>query len=154
MHPVRLAAIAMSALLLAACNGGDKPAAETPVAETSAAVTPVAAAPAAVATPASSRALKSLFGTWAPDLANCGDQAIKISATAFEGAGNTCSVSGYTDNGDGTFTAAMSCSSSGKSADEKVQMRPIFAPSGEGIDLVYLSRNNQKAEVLRCAAAN
>ncbi len=32
-------------------------------------------------------------------------------------------------------------------------MRPIFAPTGEGIDMVYLDRDNFKSEVLRCAVA-
>ena len=32
----------------------------------------------------------------------------------------------------------------------RIQMRPIFAPTGEGIDLTYLDRDNLKSEVLRC----
>ena len=138
MQHFRLAAIALSALLLAACSGGDKPAAD--------AATKTAAAPAAV----DSKALKSLFGSWGLDPANCGGEVLKISAEAFEGPGSSCKVAGYTDNGDGTFTAAMSCGA----AEEKVSLRPIFAPSGEGIDLVYLDRQNLRSEVLRCGPAS
>lgn len=101
--------------------------------------------------------LAPLFGTWALDPKQCGGQVLKISKTRFEGADNGCDISGYTDNGDGTYTAAMSCTSGGQTAAENIQMRPIFAPTGEGIDLVYLNRDNLATTVLRCpepAAAN
>jgi len=146
MHYLRLAAIAGPMLLLAAFGGGDAPPAQP---ASSAAPAP---APAVVA-PASDDALAPLFGSWGLDPANCGDQVLKISKTRFEGPGSGCDISGFTDNGDGTFTAAMSCTANGQTSKENVQMRPIFAPTGEGIDLVYLDRKNLASEVLRCDAS-
>jgi hypothetical protein len=135
-------------LLLAACSGGTPPAA--PAASSSAA--PQAAPQAAAAAPASADNLAPLFGTWAADLSQCGQPTgpIKISATRFEGAENGCDIGGYTDNGDGTFTAALACQSQGQTANENIKMRPIFAPTGEGIDLIYVDRDNQAFTVLRC----
>jgi hypothetical protein len=97
--------------------------------------------------------LAPLFGSWGLDPANCGNQVLKISKTRFEGPGSGCDISGYTDNGDGTFIAAVSCTAGGQTSTEKIQMRPIFAPSGEGIELVYLDRKSLKSEVLRCQGA-
>lgn len=149
MRHLPLIAIAIpAALLLAACGSGTPPPPQT--ASTSSA----AAAPTTtqVATPASDDALKPLIGNWGLDPANCGDQVLKISAKRFEGPGSGCDISGFTDNGDGTFTAAMSCTANGQTSNERIQMRPIFAPTGEGIDLVYLDRKNLASEVLRCDA--
>ncbi|HWA18228.1 MAG TPA: hypothetical protein VG757_04475 [Devosia sp.] len=131
-------------LLLAACSGGPPPA--TPADSSS------AAPQAAAAAPANNDSLAPLFGTWAADLGQCGQQTgpIKISQTRFEGAENGCDITGYTDNGDGTFTAALACQSQGQTANENIRMRPIFAPTGEGIDLVYVDRDNQAFTVLRC----
>ncbi len=125
---------------LAACGGSAPPAAS------SSAVVAQAAAPAADA------ALEPLFGTWALDPSQCGGQVLKISKTRFEGPGSACDISGFIDNGNGSFTAAMSCAASGQTANERISMRPIFAPTGEGIDLVYLDRKNLASEVLRCPA--
>ncbi|MBI4920718.1 MAG: hypothetical protein HY834_03145 [Devosia nanyangense] len=100
----------------------------------------------ASAAPAADDALAPLVGTWALDVAQCGGQVLKISKTRFDGPDSGCDITGYTDNGDGTFTAAMSCSGT----NETVQMRPIFAPTGEGIDLTYVDRDNLKTTVLRC----
>jgi hypothetical protein len=149
MRHLRLAGIILPALLLAACGGG------TPPAQTSSAAQAPAAPPAqtAAAKPADDKALKPLFGSWGLDPANCGKQVLKISKTRFEGPGSGCDISGYTDNGDGTYTAQMSCTANGATSTEKIQMRPIFAPTGEGIDLVYLDRKNQQTEVLRCNAS-
>jgi hypothetical protein len=44
----------------------------------------------------------------------------------------------------------MTCTSQGQSADESIKMRPIFAPTGEGIELTYLNRNNLETTLLRC----
>jgi hypothetical protein len=109
-------------------------------------------APTQMSTPAKDDALKPLIGNWGLDPANCGDQVLKISTKRFEGPGSGCDISGFTDNGDGTYTAAMSCTADGKTSNERIQMRPIFAPTGEGIDLVYLDRDNLASEVLRCDA--
>ena len=156
MRHVRLAAIILPALLLPACGGGNSP---PPPAQPSAAASSAsgAAAPAPaqtkVAASADDKALEPLFGTWGLDPANCGDQVLKISKTRFEGPGSGCDISGFTDNGDGTYTASMTCTAQGQSAKESISMRPIFAPTGEGIDLIYLNRDNTKSEVLRCDAA-
>jgi hypothetical protein len=155
MRYLRLAAIAVPALLLAACGGGNPPpaASSAPEQTTAAPATPAGPAqPVANAKPAADKALAPLFGTWGLDPANCGDQVLKISKARFEGPGSGCDISGYTDNGDGTYTATMSCTASGQTSNEKIQMRPIFAPSGEGIDLVYLDRKSEQSEVLRCDA--
>jgi len=48
----------------------------------------------------------------------------------------------------------MTCTANGASASERIQMRPIYGPTGEGIDIVYLDRKNKTSEVMRCAAAN
>ncbi len=61
------------------------------------------------------------------------EQNIKISKTRFEGAENGCDITSFGDNGDGSFTAAMSCASQGQTADEQIRMRPVFAPTGEGV---------------------
>jgi hypothetical protein len=135
-------------LPLAACGGGDAPPA-TPAAST-AAVAP--AAPTKPAAPAKVDDLKPLFGTWALDLSQCGGQVLKISAAKFEGPGSSCDISGFTDNGNGSYTAAVNCTSSGQTSSERISMRPIFAPTGEGIDLVYLDRKNLASEILRCPA--
>ena len=149
MRQLRLAGIILPALLLAACGGGTRPA------QTSSTAQSPAAPPAqtVAAKPADDKALAPLFGSWGLDPANCGQQVLKISKTRFEGPGSGCDISGYSDNGDGTYTAQMSCAANGATSTEKIQMRPIFAPTGEGIDLVYLDRQNQTSEVLRCNAS-
>lgn len=150
MRHIRLVAAAIPVLLaVAACGGGDQP--SSPSSQASAQPAPPTTT--TVSTPADQKALEPLFGTWALDLASCGKQVLTISAKRFEGPGSGCDISGYTDNGDGTYTAAMSCTADGQTATERISMRPIFGPTGEGIDLVYLDRKNLKSEVLRCPAA-
>ena len=78
---------------------------------------------------------------------------LKISKKSFAGSGSSCTISAFSDNGDGSYTATMSCKANGQTSQERIQMRPIFAPTGEGIDLTYLDRNNLKSEVLRCDVA-
>jgi hypothetical protein len=141
-------------LLLAACGSNNAPpqdaSSSAQIAEASSAAPQAAPQPVAV----DDKLLAPLFGSWGLDPANCGDQVLKISQTRLEGPGSGCDISGFTDNGDGTFTAAVSCTADGKTSGEKIQMRPIFAPTGEGIDLVYLDRQNLKSEVLRCEGAS
>lgn len=129
---------------LAGCGGDAPPAAGSSSASPD--------APAAAAMPANDDDLQPLFGTWALDPSQCGGQVLKISKTRFEGPGSACDVAGYADNGNGTYTATMSCTANGQTSTERISMRPIFAPSGEGIDLVYLDRQNLASEVLRCPA--
>ncbi len=147
MRPIQLAAIALPMLLLAGCGGGSAPPAPAAVSSEAAVAAP--AAPTQAAAPAADDALAPLVGTWALDASQCDKQVLKISKARFEGADTGCDITTFTDNGDGTFVADMSCAG----AQEKVQMRPIFGPTGEGIDLVYLNRDNLKSEVFRCEAA-
>ena len=151
MRQLRLAAIIVPALLLTACGGGNPPAPAQPSTQ------PDVPAPPAVVqstTPAKDADIKPVFGTWGLDPANCSDQVLTISKKQFAGPGSACGVTGWSDNGNGSYTAAMSCKASGQTSNERVQMRPIFTPTGEGIDLVYLDRNNLQTEVLRCDATN
>lgn len=153
MRHIRLVAVAVPVLLaVAACGGGNQPGSPSSQASTQ---TPAAPPPqtTTVSGPADQKALEPLFGTWALDLASCDKQVLTISAKRFEGPGSGCDITGYTDNGDGTYTAAMSCTADGQTAKERISMRPIFGPTGEGIDLVYLDRKNLQSEVLRCPAA-
>ena len=143
-----LSAILIPTLFLAACTSEAPPA--TPSSETS-------SAPLAAPAPATDDALAPLFGTWALDPAQCDGPVLKISMARFEVAENGCDITGYSDNGDGSFTAAMSCTAEGQTTDESVKMRPIFAPTGAGIDLTYIDRDNLESTVLRCpepASAN
>jgi hypothetical protein len=140
-------ALLAAPLLLAACAGGTPP---PPASGTSSAPPP--AATTAAATPANTDAIAPILGTWAADLKQCGQTAgpISISAKRFEGAENGCDIGGFTDNGDGTVTAALSCNSQGQTAKENIKLRPIFGPSGEGIEMVYVDRDNKAFVVYRC----
>jgi hypothetical protein len=141
---------------LASCGGGNPPASSSSTAQTAAQAAPAtgaASAQPASQKPAKDADLKPLFGTWALDPAQCDGQVLKISKTRFEGPASGCDISGFVDNGNGSYTASMTCAASGQSTKERISMRPIFAPSGEGIDLVYLDRKNLASEVLRCNAS-
>ena len=141
---------ALAALLtlpvLAACSN-DAPPAEAPVqapaVEAPAApATPAPAAEAPAATPASLPAgAKPLIGTWAADLSNCGTESAEVTITAsrLESANRSCDIA-VTDQGDGTFTT--SC------GNESLTLIPVFAPSGEGINI---DTANGRETVLRCA---
>lgn len=154
MRQLSLLAVSATVLLLAACSSTDSGSSSSETASPSPAASSAPAAPATpVAAPAKADDLKPLFGTWGLDPANCGDQVLKISSKRFEGPGSGCDIAGFSDNGDGTYTAQMSCKSGGETSTERISMRPIFAPTGEGIDLIYLDRDNLKSEVLRCEAA-
>jgi hypothetical protein len=134
--------------LLAACgNNPPAPAGEQPAPQ------PAAEAPAtpATAAPAAAADAAPLFGTWGFDAPAC-SAPIRISATAFEGAENSCEITALADNGDGTFTAALACAGQGESADEAVVMEPIFGPVGEGIRLTYPDRGGEPVLVFRCTA--
>jgi hypothetical protein len=144
MRLLQFAAVVIPAVVLSSCGDGTPPAAPSSAAAPSPA--------AAQATPASAEALAPLFGTWALDPAKCDGPVLKISQARFEGAENGCDISGFTDNGDGSYTAAMSCTADGQTAGESIKMRPIFAPTGEGIDLTYIDRDNLTTTVLRCPA--
>ena len=131
-------------LLLAACDSSQPPA-STPAATTPAA-TPAATAPASPTPRPGNAALEPLIGAWASTPANCGAP-ITIAANSFKSAENSCEISGWTDNGDGTYTAAMSCNSQG----QKITMTPLFGPQGEGIRLAYNGRGGEPVTVFRCS---
>jgi hypothetical protein len=140
-----IAASLLSALFLSGCGNNPSP----PPAEPSA---PAPAEPSSQPVVADDAALEPLFGTWGLDPNSC-EQTLKISKTRFEGAENGCDISSFSDNGDGSFTAAMSCSSQGQTAEERIKMRPVFAPAGEGVELTYLNRDNLETLLLRCPDA-
>ena len=154
MRYLHLAAAIVPALMLTACGGGSNPPPAQPSAQPSQ-QQPAAPDPAnpPKGKPASDKDLAPLFGSWGLDPANCGDQVLKISKKAFAGPGSSCDITGFADNGDGSYTATMSCKANGQTSQERIQMRPIFAPTGEGIDLTYLDRDNLQSEVLRCDVA-
>jgi hypothetical protein len=137
------AAALLPLMALAACTGGDPPA-PAPSAVSS-------APPPAQAVPAADKDLEPLFGIWGLDPAAC-DQTLTISETRFEGAENGCDIRSFNDNGDGSYTAALSCGAQGQTADEQIKMRPVFAPTGEGVELTYLNRDNLETLLLRCEA--
>ncbi len=154
MIALRFATAFAAIALLSACGGDPEPAAPTPQAESKPAAAAAPATPAApvtpAATPATAEGLAPLFGSWAGQLADCGTLAIQVSETRFEGAENSCDIAGFSDNSDGSFTASMSCTGEGAKSEERVKMRPLFAPTGEAIGLTYLDRDNAEATVLRC----
>lgn len=144
----RLAALALPVLVLAACSNT-----ETPAPAPSSAPPPAPSAEAQPVAAAGEADLAPLFGTWALDPARCEGPVLKISQTRFEGAENGCDIAGFTDNGNGSYTAHLRCSAEGNTVEEAISMRPIFAPTGEGIDLTYLNRENLTTTVLRCPGA-
>jgi hypothetical protein len=141
MQPIRTILVSATlAVVLAACGGAP---ADAPSGD--------AASPAAPASPpTANEAVSRLYGTWALALNQCTQQVLRISATRFEGAENGCDIREYADNGDLTFTASMSCAGEGQTVDEAIRMRPIFGPSGAGIELTYLNRDNFGTTVFRC----
>ncbi len=146
MRLVSFSLLVLPVLALAACSNEQQPAAPASSA---------APAPAAVAeaSPAGDAALAPLFGTWALDPAQCDGPVLKISRARFEGAENGCDISSFTDNGNGTFTAALACLGEGQPVAEQVVMRPVFAPTGEGVELTYVNRDNLQTTVLRCVGS-
>lgn len=139
-------------LLLTAC---DQPPTQPAAESEPAAATPAVEQPAEPAPEPQAEADKApLFGVWAADLSWCGGEGegfpITISATRFEGRENTCDITELADNGDGTFTASLACTSEGQSTNENVVMEPIFGPTGEGLRLTYVDRGGEPATVFRC----
>lgn len=110
---------------LAACDSS------TPKAPASVTTTPAATTKPAATKPAAVPATfpigaRPMLGTWAADLASCGDPAKEttVSATSYAVGTKSCDLV-LKDNGDGTFAATC-----GKQA---MTMTPIFGPTGEGI---------------------
>jgi hypothetical protein len=147
----RLALLLLTVPLLAACEGSQPPAPESEA----------GTAPAAAVTPASepepeSDAMAPLFGTFAADLAWCDGDAggdgfpVTISPTSFEGRENVCEIKGITQNGEDSFVASLTCTAEGQTIDERLELVPIFAPSGEGLRINYLDRGGATTTLLRC----
>ena len=142
MRPIALLCALPVLAILAACDQSPPP----PPPEA-----PAAPPPAAPANPAAGlEGATPLFGSWAADLTQCGNFAVEISATRFLGAENQCDITELADNGDGSFTAGLSCTSQGESASERIRMTPVFAPTGEGVTLDYLDRGGEPVTLLRC----
>jgi hypothetical protein len=160
----RIALIAALPLALAACGDNNTdvapPAGQAPAQQPAAAApaasstTPAPAPQASNATPASGD-LDFLWGTWAANLTWCTDQTngspITISQSRFEGAENSCDITSLSDNGDGSYSAQLSCQGEGQTNAETLNMTPVYAPSGEGIVLQYPDRGNERTTVLRCS---
>lgn len=154
--PLPKAAVLLLALpLLAACDGSPPP--DAPDADAAAA--PAAEAPATpvTAAPAVDAAMAPLFGTFAADLAWCGGDAggdgypVTITPTQFEGRENVCSIDGITDLGEGSYEALLSCAAEGQTVNERLELVPIFAPSGEGLRITYTDRGGATTTLLRCS---
>lgn len=128
-------------LILAACSDeGDK----KPAADAQPAATQTVAEPAKATIPASTVSdvdLAPLFGNWATEPAQCA-KPIQISNTKFVGNG-ACDITGFADNGDGTFTATC-----GK---QKLKMEPLFGPAGEGVRIT--ADGGKPLLVFRCSPA-
>lgn len=149
----RYALLLLVPFVLAGCDNNSQPTAPEEEAATAqpAATPPVqtpAAEPAVAAVPADT---EPLFGYWAATPAACSSP-IVISATAFEGAENSCEITALTANGDGTFNASVTCMGEGQSVSERIGMEPIFGPTGEGVRLTYLDRGGDPVAVFRCPA--
>ncbi len=161
MISARLAALLLLVPALAACGNNPEPPPAAPAASTPAPApapdaSPMAANPVELA-PAQTdiaAAFAPIAGRWSADLASCGAEngTITISQTSFEGYENTCAINELANDGNGNFTASMSCQSEGQTATERVLMRPVFAPTGEGVELTYLDRGGEPVTILRCAA--
>jgi hypothetical protein len=148
-------------LLVAACDNGAAP---PPAPAPPPAVTPAPSTPAAAATPApvatrpvaaaTAAQIAPMVGTWAADLNWCASGGagtpITITETSFQGAENSCTIGGFTDKGDGSFDAALSCVAEGQTKSETLNMVPLFAPTGEGIKISYPDRGGDPVVVLRC----
>lgn len=165
MRFVRLAPYVLLLPALAACGDApappapQEPAASAPSTPAAAPASPAPAAPAAASTPAagpapSAETLAPVTGAWSADLAGCTspNAVVEITAERFEGYENSCAFTAMSDDGSGNITATMSCEAEGATTDERVLLRPLFAPTGEGLELSYLDRDGEPVTLLRCNA--
>jgi hypothetical protein len=133
------AAFVIALPLLAACSNEQappKPAAETPAKPAPAVTTPAKPA-ATVKLPAGAQ---PLVGTWAASLSDCGDAkaVTTITATSYASPAGKCDIS-LSAKGEGYST---SCGSS------QMTLTPVFAPSGEGVNVVV--GDGKRQTILRC----
>ena len=135
------AAFVIALPLLAACSNDQpppKPAAETPAPATPAATTPTEAKPAAtVRVPAGAA---PLIGTWAASLSDCGNAkaVTTITATTYVSPAGKCDIN-LAASKDGFSTACGSA---------QMTLTPVFAPSGEGVNVVV--GEGKRQTILRC----
>lgn len=131
------AAFAIALPLLAACSNDQPPA--TPAAETPAAKPAVAtpAKPVAVKVPAGAA---PLIGTWAASLGDCSNaQAVTtITATSYASPAGSCEIN-LVASKDGFATAC---------GNAQMTLTPVFAPSGEGVNVVV--GDGKRQTILRC----
>jgi len=139
-----VAVLAIALPLLAACSNDQapaKPAAATPAAETPGKTTPAKTTPAKpAATVKVPAGAAPLIGTWAASLASCGDPkaVTTITSTTYASPAGKCDISLAADK-DGFSTACGSA---------KMTLTPVFAPSGEGINVVV--GDGKRQTILRC----
>ncbi|HEV7276376.1 MAG TPA: hypothetical protein VGN80_08815 [Devosiaceae bacterium] len=145
----------LSLPLLAACEGSAPPATSEADAVAVPAVETAATTPSAA--PVSDAALAPLVGTFAADLSWCDGEAggdgfpVTITPTEFRGRENVCAINGITDLGDGRYEASLTCTGEGQTVDERLELVPIFAPSGEGLRITYTDRGEASTTLLRCS---
>ncbi|MGN6486543.1 MAG: hypothetical protein ACTHLT_01825 [Devosia sp.] len=139
---MRLATAAVFALalpLLAACSNDQPPA--KPAAEASTPATSAAAAPAKPVAVKVAPEMAPLLGTWAPALASCGDQqaVTTITETNYTSPAGSCDIA-LSAGKDGSFSTTC-----GKN---QMTLTPVFAPTGEGVNVVV--GDGKRQTVLRC----
>lgn len=125
--------------LLAACSNDQapKPAAETPAPKPAAQPVPATPAAATVKLPAGA---EPLIGTWAASLSDCSNPAAvtTITATSYASPSGKCEMN-LKASGEGFVTTCGSA---------QMTLTPVFAPSGEGINVVV--GDGKRQTVLRC----
>ena len=126
--------------LLAACDSSAPPAKAPVSAPKVDAKTPAAKLPAVKTSAKLPAGAQPLLGSFAADLANCGNKqsVTVITATSYSVGDKSCDMT-LAANKDGSFIATC--------GGDKISMMPIFAPTGEGINLKL---GDKKATVLRC----
>lgn len=132
------AVFAIALPLLAACSN-DQPA-QKPAAETTPAAKPAVTAAKPAATARVPAGAEPLIGTWAASLSSCGDEkaVTTITATSYASPAGSCDIS-LTPDKDGFSTACGSA---------QMKLTPVFAPSGEGINVVV--GDGKRQTILRC----
>jgi hypothetical protein len=125
--------------LLAACSNDQPPA--KPAAGASTPATPAAATPAKPVAVKVAPEMAPLLGTWAPALASCGDQQAitTITETKYTSPAGSCDIS-LSAGKDGSFSTTC-----GKN---QMTLTPVFAPTGEGVNVVV--GDGKRQTVLRC----
>ena len=133
------AVFAIALPLLAACSNNQP--AQKPAAETTPVAKPAVTAPVKPATTTKVPVgAEPLIGTWASSLSSCGDAkaVTTITATTYASPAGSCDISLKPDK-DGFSTACGSA---------QMTLTPVFAPSGEGVNVVV--GEGKRQTILRC----